>query len=176
MHPIDVLIVAIIAASTYTAFRVGLIQQVVSLASLVIGVILAGQLYSELSGNLDFTSGGEQSRNLISFIAIFAGIAVLGQLASVLLRGIAGVLLLGPLNSIGGAAFGFLQGLLFVEVLLIGATTFHVADEIDAAIENSAIAPLFLERVPVAERVLPAEFKRALDAFQSGGIGTVPAP
>lgn len=155
-----------IAAAVIQASRQGLIQQVVSFLGVVVGVIAAGQLYGDLSRNLDFLGGGESVRNLGAFVAIFAGVAVLGQLLATTVRAAAAVLMLGWVDRLGGAALGLVQGLIIVQLLLIGATTFRPSAELQRGIEDSRIAPLFLERAPVLERVLPGEFRSALDAFQ----------
>jgi len=154
-----------IAAPVIQAFRQGLVQQVVSFLGVVVGVIAAGQLYGDLSRNLDFLGGGESVRNLGGFVAIFAGVSVLGQLLATTVRAAAAVLMLGWGDRLGGAALGLLQGLIIVQLLLIGATTFRPSAQLQRGIEDSRIAPLFLERAPVLERVLPGEFRRALDAF-----------
>lgn len=172
MSWVDAVIVAVVAGAVIQAFRQGLIQQVVSFLGVVVGVIAAGQLYGDLSSNLDFVGGGEQTRNLGAFVAIFAGVSVLGQLLATTVRTAASLLMLGWVDRLGGAALGLAQGLIVVQLLLIGATTFKPADAVEQGIEDSRIAPLFLERAPLLERVLPSEFRSALDAFQ----GAVPLP
>lgn len=159
-----------IAGSVVQAFRQGLIQQVVSFLGVAVGVIAAGQLYGDLSSNMDFIGGGESVRNLGAFVAIFAGVSVLGQLLATTVRTAASLLMLGWVDRLGGATLGLLTGLIVVQLLLIGAATFKPAVAIERGIEHSRIAPLFLERAPLLERVLPGEFRDALDAFQ----GVVP--
>ncbi len=166
MHWIDLLIVGIVAWFTFRAFANGLIWEVSSLLSVVLGVVLAGLIYRDLAESLEFLIENDTWRNLVSFIAVFAGIVVLGQLAAIALRRVAAVLLLGPLDHLGGAAFGFAKGLLLIQVALILVAVYPPSGAVGAAVDDSAIAPLFLDSVPVAEVALPGEFEDALTQLQ----------
>lgn len=167
MHWLDLVIVAIVAWLTFSAFSAGLIREAVTAVALVAGAILAGRYYGELSADIAFLIDDDTTRNLVSFVAIFAGITVLGQIAAVTLRRVASLLLLGPFDRVGGALFGFAKGILLVEVLLIAASAFPVASGLDAALDQSTLAPVFLEGIPVMLRLLPDEFSSAVDAATS---------
>jgi membrane protein required for colicin V production len=166
MHWIDLLIVGVVAFLTFRAFANGLIWEVSSLVAVILGVVLAGLLYSDLAESIEFLIDSNTWRNIISFVAIFAGIVILGQLAAHAARRVAALLLLGPLDHLGGAAFGFAKGLLVVQVALFVVAIYPPSDEIAAAVDDSAIAPLFLDDAPVAEVALPGEFDNALTQLQ----------
>src|SRR5687767_16024112 len=112
VHWIDLVIVAIVAWSAFSAFRRGLIRQFVSLLSVIAGGLIAAHLHNRLATNIDFIVEDPVTRKLIAFAAIFAGVVLLGQVLAMLLRTVAGLLLLGPIDHLGGAAFGLLPGLL----------------------------------------------------------------
>ena len=166
MHWLDLVIVAVVAWFTFAAFSAGLIREFVTAVAVVAGAILAGRFYAELAQDLEFLIGDESTRNFVAFVAIFAGVAVLGQIVAVTLRRVAALLLLGPFDHLGGALFGFAKGVLLVEVLLIAASAYPVSDDVDAALDQSALAPVFLEGVPVMLRLLPAEFGDALETLE----------
>ena len=163
MHWLDLLIVAIIAWLTFRALSVGLIREVVTAAAFVGGAVLAGNYYGELADDIAFVVEDETWRKLIAFASIFLGIVVIGQIAALLLRRVAALLLLGPFDRMGGAAFGFAKGVLLVEVLLFAGLAFPVSTGVDAAIDDSALAPLFVEGIPVLLELLPPEFESAVD-------------
>ena len=165
MHILDLVIVAVVAWFTFSAFSRGLIREVVTAIAIFGGAIIAGQLYEELSSNLSFLTDDETLRNFGSFIAIFVGIIVLGQVAAMALRRFAALLLLGPFDHLGGALFGFLKGVLIVEVVLILVTAFPVAASLQQAINDSLLAPVFLDGLPVMLDLLPSEFSEAVDAL-----------
>jgi hypothetical protein len=84
------------------------------------------------------------------------------------------MLMLGPFDHLGGAVFGFAKGALLVEFLLIALTVFPSATGLDSALRRSSLAPVFLDRVPMALGLLPSEFgetMRAIEVARSHGIG-----
>ena len=118
MNWLDLLIVGILAWTTFRAFTNGLIREVVSLLGLVAGVALSGAFYDDLSSNLEFVIADPTSRSLVAFAAIFIGTTVAGAVIGSVLHTAAALLFLGPLDKLGGAAFGLLKGLLLVQILL----------------------------------------------------------
>jgi len=180
LHPIDLVIVGIIAWMTFTAFTNGLIREVVKLAALVVGAVVAGMFYDDLSANLAFLIDDETIRDLLSFAALLGGAIILGQLAAMMLRGTARLLMLGPFDHVGGAAFGFVKGVILVELVLISISVFPASSDVALAVDDSALAPVFLEHAPVVELALPTEFDNALDTLRDwqaslpaavGGLG-----
>lgn len=165
MHWIDLVIVGIVALTTFAAFSSGLIRQVVTLVFLILGALLAGQFYDELAADITFLVDDQSTRNFIAFAAIFGGLYLVGQILATVLNRTAALLMLGPLDHLGGAVFGLLQGLLLVELALIAVTTFPMASGLTAAVEDSALAPLFLDVAPVLLGLLPQEFRDAVDAL-----------
>ncbi|MEZ4553538.1 MAG: CvpA family protein [Dehalococcoidia bacterium] len=166
MHWIDLVILGVIAWSTFAAFRAGLIREVVPLISVIVGAIAASRLYDDLAANIDFIIDDEAARKFIAFVSIFVGIVVIGHIIALALRTMATLLMLGPLDHLGGAVFGFLKGLLFTQILVFAATSFPIADNVERAMEDSAFATFFVKRIPLMESLMPAEVKRALDAFE----------
>lgn len=166
MHWLDLIIVGVIAWMTFTAFSRGLIREVVTLFALILGAVIAGAFYDELSANLEFMVDDETTRNLISFGALLAGILILGQLVAGVLRKTARLFMLGPFDQLGGAAFGFVKGIIIVEVALIAISVFPASVTVANAVDDSTLATAFLDRAPVAELALPPEFDNALDTLR----------
>ena len=162
MNWVDLLIAGAIAWTTFRAFSNGLIREAISLLSLIAGLVLSGAFYDDLSANLEFLVPEPNTRRLAAFAAIFLGTAIAGQVLGMIMRSVAAVLMLGPFDRIGGAAFGFLKGLLFVQVLLIAVSVFPAATSVSKAVADSKLAPVFLDRVPLAELGLPEEFNNPL--------------
>ena len=161
MNWVDLVIVAIVAWSAFRAFRTGLIRELTALIAVVVGIFLAGALSDDLSDNLDFLITDERTRDLVAFVAIFAGTLVAGQVLSAVLSDVAGMLLLGPLDHIAGAIFGLVQGVLVVQVLLIAVAVFPTAVSVSRAVDDSRVADFFLESLPSVDRLLPERFRDA---------------
>ncbi|MQA01121.1 MAG: hypothetical protein GEU80_17700 [Dehalococcoidia bacterium] len=171
MHWLDLLIVGIVAWSTFAAFTNGLIREVVQFAAVVVGLLLAGLFYNDLSRDIEFLVEHATTRNLVSFVAIFAGIVVLGQVAAAVLRRFASLLMLGPVDHLGGAAFGFVKAVLLVQVVLIAVAVFPPGEALAKAVDDSTLAPMFLQDLPVAQAALPVEFGDALEQLQQWRAG-----
>lgn len=166
MNWVDLVIVAIIAWSAFRAFRTGLVRELTALVAMIAGIFLAGALSDDLSANLDFLIDDASTRNLVAFIAIFAGALIAGQVLSAVLSDVAGMLLLGPLNHIAGAIFGLVQGILVVQVLLIGVAVFPAAASVSNAVDDSKLADVFLDTLPSIDRLLPERFRDPMDQLQ----------
>jgi membrane protein required for colicin V production len=164
MNWLDVAIVIAIAWFTFDAFRVGVIRVVVTVIAFVVGVLAAGFYYDDLAENVLLFIDDDTAANVLAFVVLFGSVALGGQLAAILLKQMAGLLSLGWLDHLAGAAFGLLKGLILVEVFLILFTTFPYLG-LDGAIRGSAIAPLFLDGGPVLLKLLPGEFNSAVEAF-----------
>ena len=181
MNWVDLVIVAIIAWSAFRAFRAGLVRELTALIAVIAGIFLAGALSDDLSDNLDFLIDDASTRNLVAFIAIFAGTLIAGQVLSAVLSDVAGMLLLGPLDHIAGAIFGLVQGVLIVQVLLIGVAVFPAAASVSSAVDDSKLADVFLDTLPSIDRLLPERFRNPMDQLQqwrevTSGLPSIPAP
>jgi len=164
MNWLDAVIVIVIAWFTFAAFRAGIIREVVTVIALVVGVLAAGFYYDDLAENVLLFIDDDTAANVTAFVVLFGSMALGGQLAAILLKHVAGLLALGWLDHLAGAAFGLLKGLILVEVFLILFTTFPYLG-LDATIRGSAIAPLFLDGGPALLKLLPGEFNSAVEAF-----------
>ena len=162
MNWLDLLIVGILAWTTFRAFSSGLIREVVSLVGLVAGIALAGAFYDDLSSNLEFVIADPTTRRLAAFAAIFVGTTVAGAVIAAVLHTAAALLFLGPLDKLGGAAFGFVKGLLLVQVLLVAVSVFPAQTTVSNAVAASTLAPVFLRFTPIIKAALPAEFQDPL--------------
>jgi membrane protein required for colicin V production len=164
MNWLDAAIVIVIAWFTFAAFRTGIIREVVTVIAFVVGVLAAGFYYDDLAENVLLFIDNDTAANVAAFIVLFASAALGGQLAATLLKQMAGLLRLGWLDHMAGAAFGLLKGFILVEAFLILVTTFPYLG-LDDTIRGSAIAPLFLDGAPVLLKLLPGEFDDAVHAF-----------
>jgi uncharacterized membrane protein required for colicin V production len=81
-----------------------------------------------------------------------------------LLKQTASLLMLGTFDHLLGAAFGLVKGLALAEVLLIVLVTFP-AFGLKDTIRDSLFGPMFLNGIPVLLRILPVEFKNAVNAL-----------
>jgi membrane protein required for colicin V production len=161
---IDALIFVTFAWFMYAAFNAGLIREVITIIGAIFAVALAGLFYVDLAENLEVIIEDEETRRIIAFAVLFGAVMLASYLLAMFLKTAASVLFLGLADSLGGAAFGFLKAFILVEIALIFFITFPSLNLVDD-VEDSGLAPIFLDFLPVLKSILPGEFKTAIDTF-----------
>ncbi len=164
MSWIDIAILATMIWFTYAAFHAGMIREVITIVGAVFAVALAGLFYEELAQDVRVAVDSEETARIIAFAMIFGATILASQLTALFLKQAASLLLLGLADSIGGAVIGFIKGFVFVEIGLILMITFESLG-LDGAVEGSALAPFYLDFIPILKLILPAEFKDAINGF-----------
>jgi len=162
MNWLDAVILIALIGFTLSAFRAGLIREVVTLVAVVAGVLIAGHYYDDLADDVLLFIKNDKAAKVIAFASLFGSIALLGQLAAFLMKQAVSILLLGWLDHLAGGAFGLLKGLVLVELFLMFFATFPYVG-LDEAIDGSGIAPLFLDNGPALLKLLPGEFNQAVE-------------
>lgn len=164
MNWVDFAIIAIIGWFTFAALRAGFIREAATFAGAVLGIILAGQFYERLAKDIEVFIDDAQAAEVSAFIIIFGATLLGAQMIALFLKRAASLLMLGPLDAMGGGVLGFLKGFVIVEALLIAAIRFptlHMEEDVAA----SSFSGFFLNLLPVLKLLLPKEFKDAIDAF-----------
>ena len=164
MNWLDAVIVITLIGFTVAAFRAGLIREVVTLVAVVVGILVAGHYYDDLADDVLLFIKNDKAAKVIAFLSLFGSIALLGQLAALLIKQAVSMLLLGWLDHVAGVMFGLLKGLVLVELFLIVFATYPYFG-LDKAIDGSGIAPLFLDNGPALLKLLPGEFNRAVESL-----------
>lgn len=161
MNWLDIVIIVTLVASTYGAYRAGIIRESVTLLSVIVGVAAAGFLYEDLAGDLDVIIESRRASLIVGYLAILAAVIVTGQLLAFLLKSAVKMLFLGYVDQLAGAAFGFLKGFFLVEAVLMLFVTYPALG-LRAATEESLIGSVFLDVFPLLLAVLPGEFDHAV--------------
>ena len=164
MNWIDAVIIVALLGFTYSAFNAGLIREVITIFGAIFAVALAGLFYTDLARDIDVAVDDFETSKIIAFATIFGATVLASQLLAIFLKEAASLLLLGMADSLGGALIGLVKGLIFVEIGLIVAITFPSL-HLEGAVRDALLAPFFLDALPVLTRILPGEFKTAVDAF-----------
>lgn len=123
------------------------------MGGLVVGVVLAGRYYNDLSGYFSFLSD-DRAAHVAAFIAIFLAVTVLAHVAISLLQQVVGFLFLGWLDHLGGAFFGLVKGIVLAEVLVFFMATFPVPGG-EASVAESRLGPALLSFLPLLLSLAP---------------------
>ncbi|HUV56643.1 MAG TPA: CvpA family protein [Dehalococcoidales bacterium] len=161
MNWLDIVIIIVIAIPAILGIRIGIIKASFSLAGLILGVILAGHYYVPLSEQLSALSPG--IAKIVAFAIILVGVWVIAILLSGLVERAVSMMLLGWINRLVGAVFGFAVGTILCSALLAIWVKFL---GIQSFIVDSALATILLDRFPMVLALLPDEFSAVRSFFQ----------
>jgi len=156
---IDIVLVVVLAVSTFSGLKTGIIKAALTLAGIIVGIVLAGRYHATLAAQLTFISE-ENVAKIVAFAIILVVVMAIAAVLAKLLKWTASAVLLGWVNRLGGAILGLLLGALFCAVLLAIWVKFFGLSQIVA---DSSLAPILLDRLPLVLALLPEEF----DAIRS---------
>lgn len=164
MNWLDIAIILIVVGFVAAAYSAGLIREVITLLSVIIGIIIAGQLYDNLTTDVLVFMDDRDVADAISFLVLFGAVYLFGQILAYTLKTGASLLMLGWANHIGGAFFGLLKGLIVVEVLLIVFAAYPELG-LDGSVDGSEVSRYFVKDVDWVQWILPGNFDERVDAF-----------
>lgn len=167
MNWVTILLLAVIGLLTWRAWRNGFVRELVSLGSLILAVPIAGIFFDDMYPKVHPIVDSRPLANLVSFLAILAGVIVAGQVAAHVLKQAVAILNLGTADRLAGAAFGFIKAVLLCQVLLLAFVVFPKPD-LREDIDASPLATALLNAAPPVLAVLPARFEDGLDLFLDG--------
>lgn len=159
-------ILIVLGLHSLSGLRQGLVRQVLGLAGVILALVLAFQNFEGLGRVLlDHFQLPPPIANMVAFclivVAVFAVMNIIGYLWSSVSR----VTPLSLVDSVGGAAFGFLKGAVVVGIVIVILMALPVGPVRDA-LGNSTLARHFLNAAPVVyqriEQSLPANVPRFL--------------
>lgn len=167
MNWVTVVLVAVLALLTWRAYRNGFVRELVSLTAAVLAVPVAGVLYPQLYPKVLPMVDNEVAAKLVSFLAIFAGVIVGGQVVAFLIKRAVNALNLGAADQVSGALFGFVKAVVICQVLLIAFVAFPSPD-LTETIDQSPVAGALLDSAPLTRAVLPDRVDHAVGRFLDG--------
>lgn len=158
----DLLIVAVMAISTVSAFVRGFFLEVFSLAGLFVGLIVASEEYGPVARWLQRWAGKwisstatrQDVADLVAFLLLSLGVMLLATLVGRLLRGAARQIGLGFLDRILGAGLGFIKGCVVITLVVMAVTAFLPQADF---VKRSRLAPLFVDAAHQASHITPVE-------------------
>ena len=161
MNWLDIVIAVVLIFPIFTGLKQGLIKAALSLAGLIVGVVLASNFYQQLAGVLGFIANKDIA-NVVAFIIILVVVMIIANVAAALLKATARAVMLGWVDHLGGAVFGFLMGAIFMGALLAAFVKFFGT----GLVTESWLAAILLDKFPLVLGLLPSEFDAIRDFFQ----------
>ena len=161
MNWLDIIIIIALVVPIFTGLMQGLIKAALSLAGIIVGVVLASNFYENLASILTFISN-EDIANIVAFIIILALVFIIANVIAFFLRATIKALLLGWVDRVGGAVFGFIMGAIFISAILATIVKFFG----EGMVTESALAAFLLDKFPIVLGLLPSQFDSIRDFFQ----------
>ena len=161
MNWLDIVIAVALVLPIFTGLKQGLIKAALSLAGIIVGVLLASNFYQQLAGALGFISN-EDIANVVAFVIILVIVMVIANIIAALLKVTAKAVMLGWVDRLGGAIFGFLMGAIFMGAILATFVKFFGT----GLVTESFLAGILLDKFPLVLALLPGEFDVIRDFFK----------
>ncbi len=156
MTILDIDAALIVVVSVATAARKGLASELIFLASVVAGLVLAFAFYDRLAALLSDLGSSESLALLGGFLLIFAAVVAGGLLMTKLARNTLKLLYLRWTDRLLGAVFGVLRGWLVVAIIFLAMTAFPVTGNLVA---NSISGEFFLTSAGIVVRFAPQDLQ-----------------
>lgn len=155
MNWLDIVLVLILAVTAVIGVFKGLIKQVIGLAAVVAGLVLAGLYYDQTAGLFETFIKNRLLSGFLGFLTIFFVVLVAGALLGHLMtKAMAGPLAFA--NRLLGGVFGFLKAVLICGVLVFALAAFGVARP---ALEASVLAPACFGVTRAVVNLIPQDLR-----------------
>ena len=197
MNWLDFVILIALVIPAFIGLKQGIIKAAMSLAGVIVGAILASNFSEELGGALGFIDNPDIA-SIVAYVIILVVVMIIAAVLAKVLKFTVKAFMLGWVDRVGGAVFGFLIGAIFMGALLAAIVNFSdavgdavttavdavedvvpgvgedIADAVipslvgegPAAIRDSVLAGILLDKFPLVLALLPSEFDAVRDFFE----------
>jgi membrane protein required for colicin V production len=153
---LDWIFAAIVAVSVMAAIAKGFVRELISLASLVIGLVVAAIGYPRAALWFEDLTKSHEIALGLGFLVLFLGTLLLGGLVSLLARKLIKTAGIQWFDRFLGAVFGLVRGVLVDCILLLVLLAFAIKP---GAVQQSTLAPYVTAGANVISLALPANLK-----------------
>jgi membrane protein required for colicin V production len=159
VNRIDVVLAVLLALFALRGFQRGFSREIFALIGLVGGVAVAGALYADAALQLP-PEVPDIARPAVAFVGLFLGVALAAKLVGMVVHRVLGLVLLSPLDRLGGVVFGVAKGAAVVTLGVIVVRALTPANALERAAAGSVLLQPILEltddgRAAAAARSLP---------------------
>jgi membrane protein required for colicin V production len=170
---LDWILAVIVVASVAAAIWKGFVRELISLASVVAGLVIAALGYQRAALWFDDLTRSHNVALGLGFLALFMGTLLVGVLVSLLVRKLIQKAGLQWFDRFLGGVFGLIRGVVIDCVLLMILLAFAIKAE---AVQKSSLAPYVTTGARIIVLAMPAdlkaEFKAGFEKFKQSLIQT----
>ena len=198
MNWLDLVFIGIVGVSAFTGLKIGLIRAGFTALGIFVGSILGGQLSGDIGGLLSGIDSDSAVANVISYALIITVCLVIAAAASLVVRKVLTILLMGWADKLAGGALGIAAGTVISAGVIMGMANLtyssEIGDEVAAKVldstldtekakarleeglTHSALVETFLDVVDVVPSstlwFVPNNFRSALDVLSQRQEGS----
>jgi membrane protein required for colicin V production len=166
MNWVDAAIIGVGLIGALSGFRQGLIMAIFGFLGLIAGVAFAGWASDPLADNI--SSDGAAWAHVLAFIIILVIVMVVFHIAGTLIKQSVKLIMLGWVDSLGGALLGLFVGALLATAVLIALGKWAAgvgATGVEETIGNSTLAELLMDSFRFLLLLLPDRFEVVREFF-----------
>lgn len=144
MNLVDIVILVVLGVFLLKGVLRGLLKEVCSLLGIVCGGLLAFYLHLPLAQwIMDLLQWPSQLCVTLAFLVVFISVIVIFGALGYLLNRVVTLPLLGGLNRLTGAFFGFLQGVILLALILFALQSADLPNGVRRQVQDSELSPPF---------------------------------
>ena len=155
MNWLDIVIIIGLLVALFSGLKAGLVKMLFIVVGVIIGVTLAGRYADGLGNAMGFISDHNTAAT-VAFVIILVATLIVALILAVIVERLVHWVLLGWLDSLGGAIFGLLLGAIFIGAIL--AMCYHWLG-VQETIAGSALGRFLIDKFGLVLGLLPAEFQ-----------------
>lgn len=143
MNWLDLVIILIVGLSAFMGLKIGLIRAGLTALGIFVGSILGGQLSDDIGGLFSGIDADSAVATVISYAIIITICLIIAAVASVVLRKVVNLPLMGWADKLAGGALGIAAGAVIAAAVVMGMANLtyssEVGDEIATKVLNSTL-------------------------------------
>lgn len=164
---LDCILAVIVVASILTAIMKGFVRELISLASVLIGLVVAAFGYNRAAGWFEDLTKSHEIALGLGFLCLFLGVLIIGALVGWVARKLIKTAGIQWFDRFLGAVFGLVRGVLVDAVLLMILMAYAIKPD---AVRQSSLAPYVTTGARVIALVMPeslrAQFHTGFEKFR----------
>ena len=143
MNWLDLVIVIIVGVSAFMGLKIGLIRAGLTALGVFVGSVFGGQLSDDIGRLFSGIDSGSAVATVISYAIIIMICLTAAAAASVVLRKVVSILLMGWADKLAGVALGLVAGAVISAGIIMGMANLtyssEVGDELASKVLNSTL-------------------------------------
>ena len=165
MNWVDIMIIVLVAGLGFMGWRNGVIRWAVTVIGGIIGLVLAGRLYTSVATLFSPVSDSEGVQQVLGFGTIFVIALVVAWIIGRIIKTALNIVMMGWIDNLAGLVLGAFGGV-FAAAAIISVMGIVPSQSLEEAVAESSMAEPVIKGFGVMRSLLPGEFDNVTDLFK----------